>query len=122
MIINPKKIIEMNAVKNVDPDALQPNSIDLTLHSAEHILDHGVLYKTAKRLPLTAKVRSDGRMLTFDSYQCYSVTFNEHVKVPENMVGFIVCRSSLNRMGAFITSGLYDSGFDNYIGAVLRTL
>ena len=32
----------------------------------------------------------------------------------------MIARSTLNRNGIFITSGLYDSGFENYIGGVMH--
>ena len=37
-----------------------------------------------------------------------------------NACGWLIARSTLNRNGIFITSGLYDSGFENYIGGVMH--
>lgn len=50
----------------------------------------------------------------------YSFDFFEYVKIPNNMFALIYPRSSLNRMGCLLTSGIYDSGFENYVGAMAR--
>lgn len=51
----------------------------------------------------------------------YSVTFEQGCKLPNNVCGWIIHRSSIARIGAMVTSGLYDPGFftDN-MGAFLH--
>lgn len=123
MIISPKKILEKDIVKPINKETqLQPNSIDLTVKEIRLIIDGGILYKDAKpAIYLSNKLEDYNERWKLEKNQAYDIVFNEYVKIPKGMVGFINCRSSLNRIGAFITTGLYDSGFDNYIGAVLRT-
>lgn len=118
MIINPKKIIKDKVITPVNKKQIQPNSIDLTIKSVR-LIEGGVLTERGATPWLTEMLQN--QFFTLRGNKAYDIIFNEYVEVPENMVGFIVCRSSLNRIGAFITSGLYDSGFKNYVGAVLRT-
>ena len=40
--------------------------------------------------------------------------------MPTGYAGWLIARSTLNRNGIFITSGLYDSGFENFIGGVMH--
>lgn len=119
MIINPNTAKDW--VQGIAKDALQPNTIDLTLKKIATITNGGrILAHSKADLPLYGYVPCDNGIYSL-SPGAYSVDFNEYVCVPENVAGIIICRSSLNRIGAFITSGLYDTGFRNYIGAVLRT-
>ena len=56
-----------------------------------------------------------------EPFKTFDILFNEYVKIPKDMCALIITRSSLNRMGAFVLSGVYDSGFENKIGCILRT-
>ncbi len=42
----------------------------------------------------------------------YAITFNEGIKIPSNLTGFMLQRSSLMRGGATIVSSVWDSGFE----------
>jgi len=49
----------------------------------------------------------------------YSLTFDQHIKLDEFHSAFIKHKSSLLRAGAFITSGVFDPGFESQIGATM---
>ena len=59
-------------------------------------------------------------MWRLDSGSMYRLTFEPSVRIPENMCGLIIHRSSLARAGCYIFSGLYDSGFEGRAGAFLH--
>jgi deoxycytidine triphosphate deaminase len=42
------------------------------------------------------------------------------VCIGANEAGWVITRSSLNRNGCFITSGLYDSGYEGVMAGVLH--
>lgn len=44
---------------------------------------------------------------------------NLYVTVPDKMVGWLVTRSSLNRNGVVVMSGLYDSAFSGNVGGTI---
>lgn len=50
----------------------------------------------------------------------YDIVSNLYVKVPDGVACMLIVRSTLNRNGLFITSGLYDSGFEGNIGFALH--
>ena len=50
----------------------------------------------------------------------YEVVFENQITVGPNEAGWVVTRSTLNRNGLFITSGLYDSGYSGVMAGVLH--
>ena len=42
------------------------------------------------------------------------------VTIPEGYAGWVITRSTLNRNGLFITSGLYDSGYNGVMAGLLH--
>ncbi len=122
MLINPKRIIKEGIIQNHTEEAIQPNSIDLTLKSIRRVIDGGSLKKNSKNICHSTDIEPErDDCYRLEANAAFDVVFNEHVKIPEGMAAFITHRSTLNRIGGFITSGIYDSGFNNYVGAILRT-
>jgi deoxycytidine triphosphate deaminase len=123
VIINPQKILKKRTtIKPIAEKAIQPNSIDLTIKEARLILDGGVLNKESKFVAVANPLETDrGAMFVFEANKAYDIVFNEYVIVPKGTAAFVTHRSTLNRVGGFITAGIYDTGFNNYVGAVLRT-
>ena len=50
----------------------------------------------------------------------YEITFQNIVTIAEGDAGFVITRSTLNRNGVFITSGLYDSGYEGVMAGALH--
>lgn len=50
----------------------------------------------------------------------YEICFENMVNVSEGEAGWVITRSTLNRNGAFITSGLYDSGYSGPMAGALH--
>lgn len=121
MIKNPKEIVEKKIVENLEGGNLevQQNGIDLTIESIEEV-QGGILGRDERAI----KGYQDIPISKDEWWDLvpgvYSIMFQQKVEVPENMCAQIVQRSTLNRMGGFILSGVYDSGFKNQIGAILR--
>ena len=109
-------------ITNIDSDCKQPNAVDLRLDSIERINDSTfTLTETRKETRrLTKMLERDGvYRLQKGSYQFETL---HRVVIPEGMAGWLIARSTLNRNGIFITSGLYDSGFNNRIGGVMHVM
>jgi len=119
-VINPQRIVDERIIENLTDDfyEVQQNGIDLTLESIS-LITGGVLKKDSRKIDEYIEVECEKGIYKLMP-GAYSIEFNQKIKVPENMCAQIVQRSTLNRMGAFILSGVYDSGFSNKIGAVLR--
>ena len=50
----------------------------------------------------------------------YEILFDHDIKVGEGEAGWVITRSTLNRNGLFITSGLYDSGYHGVMAGALH--
>lgn len=109
MIINPQKIIDQKIVTG-EGLKVQQNGIDLTVKTIENEHMH--------KVETFSDVAGD-EYFRLEAKQCYSITTNQETKIPSGMAAMIIHRSSLNRGGCFVQSGLYDSGFDNSIGFML---
>ena len=107
--INGKAIV--NGVKD---EQEQPAGVDLTVQYVEFFKDTEegrIDYSNEERyLPKREKVvpRDGWYELT---QGVYVVTYNEEVKIPNNIAGIVLPRSSLVRIGATLTSGLWDPGY-----------
>lgn len=107
MIISPQEIIEGKHIKLSEYSAIQQSGIDVSVKSIYMLTENGT---EEMFLPTTLPANS-----IFD-FVCH-----EYVEVPVNAAALLIVRSSLNRRGAFVTTGLYDNGFCNYVGGILRT-
>ena len=50
----------------------------------------------------------------------YEVVMENIINVGESEAGWVITRSTLNRNGCFITSGLYDSGYHGVMAGVMH--
>lgn len=124
MIISPKKIVWEKILANIqdEVDQVQQNWIDLTLNTIEK------LWTRANGLLKNSRVhttREDVDYLPEDNtvkldVGIYDITFNEEINIPNWMCAMIFTRSTVNRWGNFITSGLYDAGYHGVLGAILH--
>ncbi|OGS40593.1 MAG: hypothetical protein A3K77_07595, partial [Euryarchaeota archaeon RBG_13_31_8] len=106
-----------------DNNSIQPNGVDITVKKISEMTGDCFIGKDIKQLPLLTELKADiNNIYSLKKHHCYDVEFNEFVHVPKDMCAFLIHRSTLNRMGAIITSGWFDSNFANYIGAAIRPL
>ena len=116
-----------------DEQSVQPNAIDVRVDrifrfdntyvddftlidtpGAKEIKHHR---RTVEMLPQPISHGADGWTLIAGVYQ-FETT--QSIVVPAGMAGWLIPRSTLNRNGVGITSGLYDSGYNNGIGGLIR--
>lgn len=132
MFINPKVAIEKGWVKFPDyvseefkEQCIQPNALDITV---DHIFT--VNNDTIFQISEDKKAHRGGGKLATDSSnqwylhskQSYDIMSDFYVDLPEGVAAQLIIRSSFNRNGLFITSGLYDSGFKGNIGMMLHNM
>lgn len=100
----------------------QPNAVDLrvkkifTIHKASRFeLGEGVKLhrRTSEELP-----DEDGWWNL--QRGTYEIVMENVVSIEEGYAGFVITRSTLNRNGVFITSGLYDSGYHGVMAGCLH--
>jgi len=51
---------------------------------------------------------------------CYEIIMEGEVEIGDDEAGWVITRSTLNRNGLFITSGLYDSGYNGVMAGALH--
>lgn len=119
MFIHPQKW-----VSNVDQKCVQPNAIDIRINELFRINTDELLILKDKESPVHRR-RNPVPLSSGNTFKLHAGVYQfetkHYVEMPEGCAGYLIARSSLNRNGVFILSGLYDSGFKNYIGGTLYT-
>lgn len=120
-----KHIMSANSkstLSNVANEDVQPNAVDLRLGqvfkintspfeiSNEHKKHRGTEYEL--------KVDPEGYFNLEPGH--YEVVMENIIHVGNDEAGWVITRSTLNRNGLFLTSGLYDSGYHGVMAGVLH--
>lgn len=129
MFINPKVAIEQGWVKfpewmseGFQQKCIQPNALDFTV-DAFYLIgeDTFKISETDKTMRAQAKLETvEGKYLLTKG--CYDAMSDFYVSVPEGIAAYLITRSTFNRNGVFIQSGLYDSGFKGNCGFVVYNM
>ena len=134
--MTPEEVVKLGYLTGVDDpeNQIQPNGIDVRLHSLRRIIDGGAIvsdfprtdHPCEKKKPRTVEIRptpfpsqSLNEFFELEAGQSYQADAYEYVKVPGHLMAEVIGRSSLNRGGVFVRSTVYDSGFENTVGFVL---
>lgn len=105
----------------VQPQDIQPNAVDLRLGKIFQIkCREFIIDETQKvhRGSVPIDVKSDGYFHLEPG--CYEVIMENEIEVAEGEAGWVITRSTLNRNGVFLTSGLYDSGYQGVMAGVMH--
>jgi deoxycytidine triphosphate deaminase len=134
MFISPATAIENGWVshpqcrdKNVEDfkqhSFVSPNALDFTLDKLFTIEEGNefIISETSKQMRGGEQLLPVGdassiphwKLLTNSVYDGMS---NLYVRVPEGVAAMLIIRSTFNRNGIFLTSGIYDAGFNGNIG------
>lgn len=111
MIISPKTIVSEQIVSQLlsIENQVQQNGIDLTINNIQRMAGICQLYRDSRKIPELENIEFDANECALLYPGTYDVTFNEYVAIPNGMCAHLIQRSTLNRTGNFITSGLYDA-------------
>jgi deoxycytidine triphosphate deaminase len=104
-----------------DAEQVQPNAIDLKIDKIFR------LNSTTFEISEAEKVHRGSVLFTPDAYGLwkldvgiYEIIMEGEINIGPNEAGFVITRSTLNRNGLFITSGLYDSGYCGVMAGALH--
>jgi deoxycytidine triphosphate deaminase len=134
MFINPKIVIENGWVTFPDNDptmksiCTQPNAIDFTLDRVFTINKQNtfIISEKGKKMRGGDEIEPVPDRSTGDLYwnlykdAVFDGMSNMYVSVPDGVAAYLIIRSTFNRNGIFITSGLYDAGFQGHIGFAIH--
>jgi len=117
-ILGPNSRSELTEVQEGDS---QPNAVDLRLGKVYKINSN--LFEVSndhKKHRGSEEVSADGDGYYNLAPGAYEVVMENIILVGENEAGWVITRSTLNRNGCYITSGLYDSGYHGVMAGVLH--
>jgi deoxycytidine triphosphate deaminase len=110
-----------STLTNVQEGDVQPNAVDIRLGKVFRITNN--LFQISndhKAHRGTEEIQPDA----FGDYNLepgsYEVVMENVIHVGEGEAGWVITRSTLNRNGLFLTSGLYDSGYHGVMAGVLH--
>jgi deoxycytidine triphosphate deaminase len=109
----------LTAVQDQD---VQPNAVDLRLGGVFKI-NEGELFEITndhKKHRGSTAVQPDSDGFFELAPGQYEVAMENIITVGEGEAGWVITRSTLNRNGCFLTSGLYDTGYKGPMMAVLH--
>lgn len=101
-------------------DDVQPNAVDLRLGKVFKITDNVFTIDEdhkAHRGSNEYEPWEDGYYYLYPGQ--YEVIMENEIEVGPDEAGFVITRSTLNRNGCFLTSGLYDTGYKGVMAGVL---
>jgi len=136
MFISPKTAIEEGWVKfpewmseEQQQKCIQPNALDFTVDRL-FVVDRGlfIINEDKKRMRGGPELEAKSVFFEYGTDPFWELQANEvydgmsdfYVTVPEKVAAMLIVRSTFNRNGIFLTSGLYDSGFKGNIGFAIH--
>lgn len=118
-IMGPNSTSSLTEVQEGD---VQPNAVDLRLGKIYKINEENIFEISNEH-----KKHRGGSEVTADQDGFfnlepghYEVVMENIINVGEGEAGWVITRSTLNRNGCFLTSGLYDSGYHGVMAGVLH--
>jgi len=108
-------------LSEVMPLDIQPNAVDLRLGKVFKIKDNVFTIDEdhkAHRGSEEYEPWEDGYYYLYPG--SYEVIMRNEIEVGPDEAGFVITRSTLNRNGLFLTSGLYDTGYKGVMAGVLH--
>lgn len=118
-ILGPNSRSTLSCVSEGDS---QPNAVDLRLDKVfkikEDLFEISNDYKKHRGTDYEVKVDPDGYFNLEPGH--YEVVMENIIHVGAGEAGWVITRSTLNRNGLFLTSGLYDSGYHGVMAGVLH--
>ena len=117
-IMGPNSTSTLSSVKEGD---VQPNAVDLRLGKVFKMSGSTfVIDEKDKKHRGSYEIQPDALGYYNLPEGHYEVVMENMITVGENEAGWVITRSTLNRNGVFLTSGLYDSGYDGVMAGVMH--
>lgn len=107
---------------NVQPGDSQPNAVDVRLDKV-FALGGGLFCLSEEEKQHRGNYElqpNEEGFFYLEEGHSYEVVMQNIITVGEGEAGWVVSRSTLIRNGCFLTSGLYDSGYEGVIAACLH--
>lgn len=117
-VMGPESKTTLTKVQEGD---VQPNAVDLRLGKVFQIkTDRFVLSEEEKTHRGSVEILPDRHGWFYLQPGSYEVVMENIITVGDGEAGWVITRSTLNRNGVFLTSGLYDSGYHGVMAGVMH--
>lgn len=110
-----------SSLSGIQPGDVQPNAVDLRLGTVHWIAANEFKIDEEQKVhrgSVPMKVDDDGYYRLEPGH--YEVVMENNITVGDGEAGFVITRSTLNRNGVFLTSGLYDTGYSGVMAGVMH--
>lgn len=110
-----------SSLTGVQPKDVQPNAVDLRLGKVFKILENDFIIDEDQKIHRGSEpieLWEDGYYYLYPGH--YEVIMENEIEVGQGEAGWVITRSTLNRNGVFLTSGLYDTGYDGVMAGVMH--
>lgn len=112
-----------SSLTNTQEGDVQPNAVDLRLDKMFKI-KHDSMFRISedqKEHRGTVEMKPDSfGYFHLDGGESYEVIMENIIRVGEGEAGWVITRSTLNRNGLYLTSGLYDTGYHGVMAGVIH--
>ncbi len=121
MMNNIGSVDSRSVLTGIKSGDIQPNAVDLRIGKILKIVDRVfVIDDGYKGHRGSVEMHPDAGGYWFLEPGDYEVVMENKVTVSEGEAGWVITRSTLNRNGVFLTSGLYDSGYSGVMAACMH--
>ena len=110
-----------SSLTDIDKECVQPNAVDLRIDKVFRINETAFILSEdfkAHRGSVEIQPNVDGWFTLAPGH--YEVIMKNNITVGSNEAGWVITRSTLNRNGVFLTSGLYDTGYSGVMAAAMH--
>jgi len=106
---------------NFWPGDVQPNAVDLRLGKVFWINSNEFIIDEEQKVHRgTVELTPDEQGYYRLQPGHYEVVMDNKITVGNDEAGWVITRSTLNRNGVFLTSGLYDTGYSGVMAGVMH--
>lgn len=121
MMLHIQSDITHSTLTNVQDIDVQPNAVDLRIDKVFGIHKQAFLIDETKKVHRgTYEILPDKDGYWYLEPGTYEIVMENIIHVGEGEAGWVITRSTLNRNGVFITSGLYDSGYHGVMAGAMH--
>lgn len=110
-----------SSLTEVKAQDIQPNAVDLRLGKVFAVHQNTFVIDEDQKVHRgSAELEPDAEGYWELAPGTYEIVMENVIEVGEDEAGWVITRSTLNRNGVFITSGLYDSGYHGVMAGAMH--
>ena len=110
-----------STLTNVNDNDVQPNAVDLRVEKIFSVqTKEFIISEDMKEHRGSEEIQPDMDDWFYLEPGHYEVIMQNIINVGKDEAGWVITRSTLNRNGLFLTSGLYDTGYNGVMAGMLH--